>query len=95
MEVFGLYKNIIDLIEINHKYKTNFICEPFLSDKGLKNPLGGGSLDNNFKEISDIIAYSDGKKDLIDLSNFLKIDLYKLNKLAKILNKKRIIKIVD
>jgi len=92
---YNIYKNIVELAEMNLKYKTNFICEPFLSNRGLKNTIGGGVPDSNFKEISNIIAYSDGKKDLIDLSNLLKIDLYKLNKLTRTLYKKGILKIID
>ena len=93
---YNIYKNVVDLLEINKTYKYNIICEPFLTKYKLRNTLGGTAKEknNNLINISNFLAYIDGYKDLIDLSELLKIEIQELNEIAKTLLKNKIIKIL-
>ena len=93
---YNIYKNVVDLLEINKIYNYKIICEPFLTKYKLRNTLGGiaKETNNNIINISNFLAYIDGRKDLIDLSELLEIDIQELNEIAKTLLKNKIIKVL-
>lgn len=63
-----IHKMAIEILEKNEIYKTKFICEPQLGKRGLY-PLQSDK--NSHKKVElmmNIIAYSDGKKNILDIS---------------------------
>ncbi len=84
--------NICEIIEKNHYCKSAFICEPFMSNKKLDYPsISKKNNYNNIKDIMNIIAYSDGKNDTINLSKILSLDFNYVHSLQKTLIDKKIL----
>ncbi len=94
------YEMIISLIKIlenNKTYISNVYGEPFLTKYDLKNEISGFNkpLKKDTKTMLDIVAYSNGKNDLIDISKILNKDFYYLISISSILEKLKIIKPVN
>ena len=69
---FDIHKECINLLENNEIYQATQLCEPQLGKRGLRSNTGAlGQYSANFKLISDVLAYADGKLDLIDLAEAL------------------------
>ena len=77
----GSYKvmtEVIDVIENNEKYRVTVLCEPRLGKRGLYPTISKkGSYDAIFAQ-RDLIAYSDGRNDLIDISNRIGVPVREL-----------------
>ncbi len=91
---FNIYKQVIDLLELNRTYKTNKICEPFFTKYHLRDNTNGSNFSKISRDMSNICAYLDGKIDLIDLSIFLNLEINEVNNIVKILKLKNIIKVI-
>lgn len=87
-----VYQDCLTLIENDYAYKIDCLGEPCLGKRGLYPTLSTKSSRQETKTLMDFIAFADGKHDLIDISQTLKVpvwDLYPfINKLkaAKLLN---------
>jgi aminopeptidase-like protein len=82
---FNLYKNIIDTLENNFYYKTTVLGEPQLGKRGLYPTECTPS--TNYTQAflyRNILAYADGKNDLIDIANILKVDAVSLIPIIKL-----------
>ena len=69
----NVYKKIINLLENNRHYKVNVLCEPQMGRRNLYPTLstkhsGGGAA---VRLMMNIIAYCDGKNDVIDICNIV------------------------
>ncbi len=91
----NVVKKIIEILEINKVYQSNTICEPMLSKYNLYPTISS----KNKKQyessglILDILAYSDGKNDLLTIAELLKEDIFKVQNLVQILLENDLIKI--
>jgi aminopeptidase-like protein len=66
-------------IENNLIYKPTNLCEPQLGRYNLRNNLSTGNKLKNFgRDVVDVLAYSDGKKDLLSIAIEIKRPLWKL-----------------
>ena len=86
-------KNIIDAFELGLYPETKIFCEPNLGKRGLY-PLISKKNNRN-DEINlrmNLIAYSDGKKNLFEIANILKIPLIQICNEYKLLKEKKILK---
>ena len=94
---YKMVKSLIEIIERNKKYISNVFGEPFLTKYKLKNETSGFNkpLEKETKSILDIVAFSNGKNDLIDISKFIKKDFLYLSKIAEKIEKLKIIKITN
>ena len=80
---FELILNLINLIESDKIYYSKFVGEPFLTKYNLKRSLSGAKfLDSETENIINILAYSDGKRGLIEISKILNENFFKLKNLA-------------
>ena len=91
---FKLYQKVINVFESNRKYKLNVFCEPFFTKYSLTNHIGGDLIDELNLNISNFCAYCDGENDLIKLSEILNIKYETCVKIAEILYKNKIIRII-
>ena len=90
------YKDIKKPYKKNRKFlKATKLCEPFMSKYNLRSNLGGGRLDKKTKLYSDLLAYSDGKKDLHQLSKIIKSNHSDLLKMSKKLIKLKLLKTIN
>ncbi len=89
---FKIMKSLIDNIEKSKFYRSINLCEPFLTRHKLKKTISGErTMSNVTKSLIDIIAYSDGKNSLEDISKTLDIKIKILNKFVMKLLKLKII----
>ena len=66
-----IYKECIELIERNEKYKIKCLEEPQLGKRGLYPTLSTKDSGRIVRDMMNFIAYADGKNDLIDISNII------------------------
>ncbi len=94
---FKMISSLIKVIENNKVYLSNIKGEPFLMKYNLKNEISGFNkpLKKDTTTILDLIAYSNGKNDLIDISKYIKKDFLYLSKVAQKLEKLKIIKSIN
>jgi len=79
-------------IKKDFKIKSLTICEPFLTKRKLYRTLSKKTLDTNEQNKFNILYYGDNLK-LSTISNYLKRPFHKLYKVAKNLEKHKLIKL--
>jgi len=75
---YNVYQAIIELLEINEFYKIKCLCEPQLGKRGLYPDLSTKKSSNAVRDTSSFIAYADGERDLIDISQRIKVPVHQL-----------------
>ena len=70
--------------------KNKFLCEPNLGKRGLMSTLGKKFKGKN-KVTKNFLAYSDGKRNLFEISNKININLEEAIIIAKRLDKSKLI----
>ncbi len=91
---YEVIKTAIEILELNKKYIASNKCEPQFSKRNLKSTLGGSILNKDYKMLSNILSYADGKNDVIELSNILKENIFLIDKSIKTLLKFKLLKVV-
>ncbi len=61
----------IELIEHNRYYRTTTLCEPQLGKRGLVPTMSSKETYQETLALKDLIAYADGKNDLIGISEII------------------------
>jgi aminopeptidase-like protein len=79
---FNLYRKAIRLLEANFKYKVTCLCEPQLGKRGLYPSIGTPNHGQVVRNMLNLVAYSDGEHDLIDIAEQIEIDAQDLIVLA-------------
>ena len=73
---FEIFKNIIDALEFVMFPKAKNKCEPFLTKKSLYPTLSiKKNIDQELKNLLDVLAYSNGKRSVFQISNILNLKL--------------------
>lgn len=89
---FQLFKNIIDTLELGPFPKAKTKCEPFLTKRNLYPTLSKKSnINYELKNLLDILAYSDGKRSIFQISNILNLELKSCIKVLKKLKEQNLI----
>ena len=82
---FDVIKQIIEVLEFNHTYKTNISCEPQLGKRGLYSTIS--KKDNcEYDEanvILNFLSYADGCNDLLQISDIVEEDFFTVHEVAK------------
>ena len=89
-----LIKKTLEIIEINFTYKNTYKypCEPKLSNFNLRPPISFKKSYDYDKNLLNILLYADGKKDLIEISNKIKLDIFQVNEIVQRLLKAKLLK---
>ena len=66
------------MIENNSKYKINCLCEPQLGKRGLYPTISTKDSGLQVRDMMNFIAYADGSKDLIEISNTINVPVWNL-----------------
>jgi len=82
---FEIIKKIIKILEFNKVYKNNILCEPQLGRRNLYPSL---SIKENDKYdyssiLLDILSYTDGSNDLVDIAKKINVDFFVVNEAIK------------
>lgn len=87
-------KKTVNLLEHNQYYKTTILCEPQLGKRGLYPIVSQKGKYADVKVLQNFLAYADGKKDLIEISDSLKTPVGVLEEVAERLLKEQLIEVV-
>ena len=73
---FNIISKCIEVLEINHTYMVTLKCEPQLGKRGLYKL---DSTKTGADTINNLLAYLDGKTDLVDISKIIRSDIFECN----------------
>jgi len=91
-----VHQRAIESLENNATYKATTICEPQLSRHNLRPSLGATKgLSSYYKNISDILAYSDGQNSLLDIAEIIDYPLWELYAIATTIEDRGLLKRID
>lgn len=90
-----LVMRCVEALESNKVYLPVNYGEPQLGKYGLRNTTSHIDLGERFKLISDVLAFSDGNRDLLDLSDRINKPVWKVAEIIEILLEKRLLKLVN
>ena len=68
---YDMIQGCIDLLEHNHVYRVTTPCEPQLGKRGLYPTLSTREAGYAVRAMTNVLAYSDGTRDLIDLATHI------------------------
>ena len=95
--LFGGYQAIykaIQIFENNRIYNSRFLCEPQLGKRNLYPNLGTINAFKTIKKRMDLLTYSDGKNDLLEISEILNIPFIEIYEEALILQENGLLEVV-
>lgn len=88
-------KRVVMTLEYNQYYKTTVPCEPQLGKRGLYPTVSQkGTYKNNVRVMQNLLAYADGKSDLIEISNRIEEPIEELVKAIDILLSEGLVEVV-
>ena len=84
---YDVIMSCIDILESNNKYIATTYCEPQLGKRNLYPTLSrkGTKVMADSEELLDVFSYSDGKNDLISISEITGISIVKVAKIVELL----------
>ena len=89
---FKIFKNIIDALELSTFPKSKYKCEPFLSKRDLYPTISKKeNITIDMKNLLDILAYSNGKRSVFEISLILNLKLEKCLDILKKLKSNNLI----
>jgi len=90
---YEVLQKCLECIEKNEIYQTTNLCEPKMDKRNMRPTLRVGvKLDKNFKYIMDILAYADGKNDLLTIAERLNVPMWRLFNNIEMLLREKLIK---
>ena len=92
---YEVYSDIINVLEHNHIYKIQCLCEPQLVMRGLYPTVSQKGSSGEIKNMMNFIAYADGTNDLIDISDIIHVPVKELALIAEKLLENRLIRDVE
>lgn len=92
---FDVMTRVIELAETNRRYRVTTLCEPQLGKRGLVPTMSSKETYKETLALKDLLAYADGKNDLIGISGIIKQDVSLLAKLSKKLLECGLFEVVD
>lgn len=75
---YEVYRQCIEALEWNAYYQVQCLCEPQLGKRGLYPTISQKGSYDAIAAMRDLIAYADGKNDLVDISNIIHVPVKEL-----------------
>ncbi len=94
---YDVMTKCIEALEYNQYYEVTCLCEPQLGKRGLIPTVSSKdtSLEQQAQNIKNIVGYADGKLDLFELSEIIKVPTDKLIPLLKRLLNAKLLRVVN
>ena len=92
---FTAMRKCIELLEHNHVYKVTMLCEPHLGKRGFYPTLGGRDVVTSVRSVSNVLAYADGTRDLVNIATHIGISAEEALDIAEKLRAADLLEIVD
>lgn len=80
---FAVMTQVIDVLEENKTYRTTVLCEPQLGKRGLYPTVSRKGCWDEIFSMRDLIAYADGRNDLLSISERIHTPVRELIPIAK------------
>lgn len=80
---FELFKDCLEIIDSNRTLKNTKLCEPQLGKRGLYPNTSTRDVGLTALDIVNVLAYCDGKLDLFEVSQVVKIPYAQVNEIAR------------
>ena len=80
---FDIITKCIKVLESNHNYKIKVLCEPQLGKRGLYPTISQKGSYDAIKNMTNFIAYADGKNSLLEIAEIIGADAMELIDIAK------------
>lgn len=84
---FRVLQRCLECIEANITPHTRVLGEPQLGRRGLYPTLSTKDSSDTVKDVMDLLAYSDGSRDLLAIADTIDVPMWKLWRAVEILNK--------
>lgn len=88
---YTIIKKCLEAIELCYTYRVLFPCEPQLGKRGLYPSLSTKKTKDNMRNTMNFLAYADGTKDLIEISEVIGVDINECANIAEILRHHQIV----
>ena len=88
---FKVSKKSVEILQNKIIPKNNFLCEPYMSKRGLYPTLSTKNENKAIKNLMSFLQFSDGKKDLDEISKILKLSKKNVYKIYSKLKKFKLI----
>ena len=75
---YEVYRQCIEALEWNAYYQVQCLCEPQLGKRGLYPTISQKGSYDSIMAMRDLIAYADGRNDLIDISKIIHVPVQEL-----------------
>ena len=80
---YDIMTKCIELLEYNRKYKVKVLCEPQLGKRGLYPTISQKGIYDEVRNMTNFIAYADGRNTLVDIAQIINADALELIDIAK------------
>lgn len=84
-QALAAYQKIIETIEANCVPICKILCEPKMSDRGLRPTIGKVNSANSSKDMMNLIAYADGVHTLLEIAEIINVPIWELRQVADML----------
>jgi len=92
---FAVLRDCLELLERNRVYRTACLGEPQLGRRSLYPSLGTADSHRKVSDMMDLLAYADGTRDLIDISDVIRVPARRLYLLVDTLEAEGLIGEID
>ncbi len=94
-QAFAAHQKIIEVIETDCVPVCQILCEPKMSDRGLRPTIGKVGSANSGLDMMNLIAYADGTRTLLEIAEVINVPAWELRQTADILAGLGVLKIED
>ncbi len=94
-KAFDVYQKIIEVIEADCILKNLILCEPKMSDRGLRPAISKVGSSYSGKDMMNLIAYADGEMSLLEIAELINAPAWTLRNIADNLIKLSILKVEE
>jgi aminopeptidase-like protein len=92
---FGIYRDVLNLLEHSYLYRATNLCEPRLGIRNLYPDLSSSDRADDARTILNLLAYADGKHDLVDLCEVARVPFRKAIELLGALHREGLVERLD
>lgn len=92
---YEFVKACIEVLEGNRRYVATQLCEPQLGRRGLYPTLGAGRIESSVEDLLNVLAYSDGSTDLLEIAERCVMPFARANHAAQLLLRESLLRPAD
>jgi aminopeptidase-like protein len=92
---FDLFRECLNILDSNRTLNNTTLCEPQLGKRGLYSNTSTRDIGLSALDIVNVLAYCDGKTDLFQVSQLIKLPYWKVDRMARDLEAHQLLVRVD